>query len=178
MTSTLLLTTVLAVAAQTHLTEDQVRDQAQRWFTGPIAHVPDAARQRLIRLATAVPGGVRALTSETFRGNLYLEVLLNSAPDEDHRTDGVVFDRMAAVTNVVKDRLLPVLFTYAEGVGEDSRIYGIKLLLIELPANAFIQLYSPLSEVRAAKAGKRTPQQLLDASVLFVNHDSVRLILK
>lgn len=157
----------------------QIADRASRWFGGPLGNLPEETKHRLVRLASATPGGVRALTSERFRRRLYLEVLMNTGLQEDHSKDDLVgkVDRLASVAVVANDRLLPALKSYADALGSAGGIDGIKLFLIELPANSFVQLYAPLTAVNRYRAGRLTPQQLIDRCIVFINNDRVRLTL-
>jgi hypothetical protein len=157
--------------------DTRTREEAVKWLSGPLSNIPEETKLRLVRLAHETPGGVRALTNETFRGKLYLEVLLNSSQEEEHPA-GVppaAVDRMKAVGELAHSRLIPALFKYAETLGEVRGIHGIKLLLIELPANSFIQLYAPLNLINGARAGKVTLQALLDGSVMYVNTEIMRV---
>lgn len=164
------------VSPQTAPSEDRIRDEATRWLGGPLAHLPEATKLRLVRLAHQTPGGVRALTNETFREKVYLEVLLNSSREEDHRGQpSAPFDRVAAVSALAGSRFIPALVEYAAALGVAPGVYGVKLLLIELPANSFIQFYSPLSLINGVRAGTVSRQALLDGSVVYVNNDVVRL---
>ena len=168
-----------AARAQQLLSDAQIADRASRWFHGPLANLSEDTKHRLVRLASATPGGVRALTSERFRGRLYLEVLMNTGLQEDHSKDGLVgkVDRLASVAHVANQRLLPTLKSYADALGDAAAVDGIKLFLIELPANSLIQLYAPLSEINRYSAGHLTPQQLIDRCIVFINNDAVRLTL-
>lgn len=159
--------------------EVQIADRTSRWLGGPLGNLPEETKHRLVRLALATPGGVRALTSETFRNHLYLEVLMNTGLQEDHSEDARVgkVDRLASVARVANERLLPTLKSYAEALGNAGGIYGIKLFLIELPANSFIQLYAPLTAINRYRAGHLTQQQLLDRCIVFINNDRVKLTL-
>jgi hypothetical protein len=165
--------------AQELLSAVEIADRASRWLQGPLADLPEDTKHRLVRLASATPGGVRALTSERFRGRLYLEVMMNTGLQEDHSKDDLVgkVDRLASVASVANERLLPALKSYGDALGSAAAIDGIKLFLIELPANSFIQLYAPLTEINRYSAGRLTPQQLIDRCIVFINNDSVRLTL-
>jgi hypothetical protein len=158
--------------------EARLRDEAARWLSGPLSHIPESTKLSLVRLAHQTPGGVRALTSETFRGKLYLEVLLNSSQEEEHPAGqpAPAVDRLKAVASLADTRLIPALVEYAGVLGNVERIHGIKLLLIELPANSFIQIYAPLSLINGLREGKVGRQALLDGSVIFINSDEVRLV--
>lgn len=168
---------LLTAAPQAVPSDDRIRDEAERWLGGPLSHLSIETKLRLVRLAHRTPGGVRALTNEMFRGKLYLEVLLNSSKEEEHPegTDVPAVDRVAAVSALAESRLIPTLFEYAAVLSDAPGVYGIKLLLIELPANSFIQLYAPLQLIHAARTGQITHQALLDASVVYINNDVAKL---
>jgi hypothetical protein len=157
--------------------EDRIRDEAARWLGGPLAHIPGETKLSLVRLVHRTPGTARGLTNETFRDKLYLEVLLNSGREEEHPAgqSAPAVDRMKAVGSLAESRLIPILLEYAAVLGEVPGVYGIKLLLIELPANSFIQLYAPLELINGVRSGKVSRQMLLDGSVVFINNDIVRL---
>jgi hypothetical protein len=165
-----------------------------RWFTGGLSALPDDEKDALVRLARRTAGGVRALTSEIYKGRLYLEILLNTDPEgperpagaggvgrpggkDEHANDGaaVQVDRLAAVSTLARVRLIPVLTDYAAVLTTPADIHGVKLFLIELPANAFIQLYAPLQAIHAFRRGAITRQQLMDQCAIQINNTPVRL---
>lgn len=157
--------------------EERIRTEAARWLAGPLSHIPEETKIRLVRQVHKKPGSTRGLTHEVFRDKLYLEVLLNSGPDEEHPpgTAAPVIDRMKVVGALTDSRLIPELVEYAGTLGNVPGIHGIKLLLIELPANSFIQLYAPLGLINGVRSGRNTLQALLDGSVFYVNNEIVRV---
>jgi len=168
---------VVLALGQAPAPEARVREEAAKWLSGPLSHIPEETKLRLVQLAHKTPGGVRALTNETFRGKLYLEVLLNSSREEEHPAGqpAPVVDRIKAVSTLAETRLVPALLDYAATLGDVPNIHGIKLLLIELPANSFIQLYAPLDLINGVRSGTISRQALLDGSVIYINNDVVRL---
>jgi hypothetical protein len=173
------------------------RPEISRWFTGGLAALPDAEKDALVRLARTTAGGVRALTSEIYKGRLYLEILMNTDPEgperpgaagspggpggpggnDEHANDPAApqVDRLAAVSTLARERLIPVLTDYAAVLTTPGDIHGVKLFLIELPANAFIQLYAPLEAIHAFRRGTITRQQLMDRCAIQINNAPVRL---
>jgi len=162
--------------SQARPSDTRIHEEAAKWLSGPLSHIPEETKLRLVRLAHETPGGVRALTNETFRGKLYLEVLLNSSQEEEHPAgQPIAIDRMKVVGALADSRLIPALLDYAATLGDVPGIHGIKLLLIELPANSFIHLYAPLNLINGVRSGKVTRQALLDGSVSYVNTEITRL---
>jgi hypothetical protein len=171
--------------------------ETSRWFTGRLSALPAEDKDALVRLARTTPGGVRALTSEIYKGRLYLEILMNTDPEgpespgaaggpgdpggpgrnDEHANDSaaVHVDRLAAVSTLARVRLIPVLTDYAAVLTTPGDIHGVKLFLIELPANAFIQLYAPLQAIHAFRRGTITRQQLMDRCAIQINNVPVRL---
>ena len=75
-------------------------------------------------------------------------------------------------------RLIPVLTDYAAVLTTPGDIHGVKLFLIELPANAFIQLYAPLQAIHTFRGGAITRQQLMDRCAIQINNAPVRLAMR
>src|SRR5688572_8746728 len=64
------------------VTEERVRQEADRRLGGAMAHLPQETKLRLARLALTSAARPPVLSNEMFRDKLYLEVILHSGTEE------------------------------------------------------------------------------------------------
>jgi hypothetical protein len=155
---------------------------ARKIFVGPLANLPSAQQQELLRYAHVIANGT-AIASTIYKEKPYLVVDLGMDTTE---YNDLKFSQATLVAHVMNERLLKLLKAFAGPVKDASDIYGVKLEL-SIPHRSFLseslpnfyklELYAPSALVRQFADADITNQLFLDGCVVIVNDNRIQVSL-
>jgi hypothetical protein len=167
---------------------DAYRTEAYRtlggkFFTGPLASLPDDKRTALLTFAHVAAQGT-TMGSVTYKDHLYLVVDLGS---DENVYNELRLDQAQRLNRVMNDKLLVILKAFALPVRDVPDIYGLKLEFA-IPHRSFadqsatsatdkLEVYAPANLIRQFAEADITSQQLLDGSVVIVNSNRTQVAL-
>jgi hypothetical protein len=150
-----------------------------RIFSGPLAALPDDTKLRLFK--DSLNTGAEDLTSETFKGKLYLVVNMGQGDDVYNSTR---LNQSARTAKVVNEKLLNLLKKFGTSLPAQGELFGLKLMEA-IPFKDFVrggaaqydklQIYAPSESIRKFSDADITNQQFIDGCTVLVDDNRVQV---
>ena len=159
------------------------RNLAGRFFTGKLAELSESQQAALVRFAHLKARGL-TMRSEVYKDSSY--VVVDLGKDTSVYND-LRFNQATLLAHVFNEHLLAIVKSFAEPARGASAVGGLKLVF-EIPHKSFLQEYAPSSlykleiftptkQVLAFADADITNQELVDASVVLVDGNRVKVSL-
>ena len=148
-------------------------------FSGPLSSLPNETKLRLFK--DSLNSGAEGLTSETYKGKIYLVVKMGEGDDV---YNSIRLNQSARTARVVNEKLLNLLKKFGTSLPAAGDLFGLKLEEA-IPFRDFtgtdpvqydkLQVYAPSESIRKFSDADITNQQFIDSCSVLVNDNRVQV---
>ncbi len=152
---------------------------AARVFSGPLATLADETKLRLFK--DSLNTGAEQLSSETYKGKVYLVVNMGQGEDV---YNSIRMNQSARTAKVINEKLLNLLKKFGASVPAEGDLFGLKLME-SIPFQDFVrggpqqydklQIYAPSEGIRKFADDDITSQQFIDGCTVIVDDNRVQI---
>jgi hypothetical protein len=154
--------------------------QVPKIFAGPLADLPEPTKLQLFLLS--LHNGAEQLSSETYKGKVYLVVRMGQGADI---YNSIRLNQSARAGKLVNEKLLDLLKKFGSTLPDNGNLYGLKLEQ-QIPFKDFthesdpisydqLQIYAPSEFIRKFSDADITNQQFIDGCAVLLNSNRIQV---
>jgi hypothetical protein len=154
--------------------------QVPKVFAGPLTDLPEPTKLQLFLLG--LHNGAEQLSSETYKGKVYLVVKMGEGSDI---YNSIRLNQSARAGKLVNEKLLDLLKKFGSTLPDNGNLYGIKLEQ-QVPFKDFtresdpisydqLHIYAPSEFIRKFGDADITNQQFIDGCSVLLNSNRIQV---